>query len=865
MSGTVSCSDCTSGLQGISVLIYPESSESAALLAFTFTDSEGEFNVRFTNPDNNDAVRVVFRSVQFADADTTLSLSDDQSGYIHLEKELQEGLLELEEVVIQARRPLFEVRGDTLFFFIENQRDQYDRTLNDLLDRLPGLEVDRESGNIRYMGSTVSYLLLDGDDLTGNQYGDLGRILHPDDIDGVQLISNYHQNRLLKGLQSGEIALNIELKDSLLIKPKITLSAGGVVDERMIGQVQPEVLALQQTHKWVISVGALNTGDDFSAFRRYSVEELVQLGQQQGGRNFLGTIQRESDLTRSAYVKNRQTYLNLNHLFSNDDWLRWRTSLQTDLQDGGMRREILEEFLNPALELTERVGDTDLRFDHIKLRATTSVELDVSSDTRSETRFRWQYFDQNSNRTFTNPSVANGSELARRKQHRFELNQELTYRAVREKLYTARFGYTHLSADHHKNLVQILPQMPEFESKGHQDLLEKYSHVNVHFETSRSSFLNTHITTFLNAETKREEINLAKFTSPFIFSNLPEIDLEGQLVKYREVAAGQQYSNQSGRFQWFASPSLTFTQINIENGSSSKILLGEAETRLQFDFDSNSSFSVELQRHHESPVAQIFLAFPIIQSNQSIVQGSMQPDLIPTNRISANLRYFGTEVNDPFVLIMGSLTHRERSLVVDQQIEPEFTINHYRINKRSGITGVVMANLNQDFSSLNLGYKSDISFFYHEFLISQQDGDPQQVQSWIWNPSLTMFYRYRRWLVLESGVFWGRMVFKSPEFSTQEQQDGRITAKVDIRMRQFQLVTHYQHIRPDLRHSADVRLLGAELRHKSDSTSLEVRLIFNNLLNQTYFDRIRLTDLGSISSRLEMVPRSGILELSWNF
>lgn len=866
LSGTVSCTDCTSGVQGISVLVYPDDIDSAALLVFTFTDYEGEFDLRFKNPVPNslDSVRVLFRSLQFADTDTTLHLPDE-SGRIHLEITLQEKVQKLEEVVVQARRPLFEVRGDTLHFFIDNHKDPYDRSLNDLLDRLPGLEVDHESGNIRFLGNTVSYLLLDGDDLTGNHYGDLGRILHPDDVEGIQLITDYHQNRLLKGLQTGEIALNIELKDSLLIKPKITLSAGGLVDDRMIGQIQPEVLALQQTHKWVISAGTLNTGDDFSAFRRSSVDEIVQGGQQLNGRNFLSAIHHESDLPRSAYIKNRQTYLNINHLYSNDDMFRWQTSLQTDLQDGGMRREVLEEFLNPALELNERVSDTDMRFDHIKLRASTTVEKDFGEHTRSETHLGWRYFDQNSNSRFTNPLAANGSELAHRKQRRFELKQELTHRTVQEKLYTARFEYVQLSADHRKKFSQILAQMPEFDGNGYQDLLEDYNHANVHLETSSSSFLNTRINTFLNAGTKREEIGLARFSSPFIFSNLPEIELQGQLVKYREVAAGQQYSNQSGRFHWFLSPSLKFTQIRIGNSSSSNSVLGAAEAKIQLDIDSSSSFSVELQRHHESPVSQIFLAFPILQSNQSIIQGSMQPDLIPTNRISANLRYFGTEVNDPLFLIMGSITHRERSLVVDQQIEPEFTFNKYRINKKSGITGVVMASLSQDFSALNLGYKSDISFLYHEFLISQQDSAPQLVQSWIWNPSLTIFYRYQRRLVLESGISWGQRAFKSPEFATQEQQEGRITAKVDIRMRQLQLVTNYQHIRPDLNHSTDVQLLDTELRYRSNLSSLVVRLIFNNLLNQTHFDRIRLTDIGTLSSRLDMIPRSGILEFSWSF
>lgn len=867
LSGTVSCSDCTSGLRGISVLVYPEGSEPSALLAFTFTDTDGKFNVLFSKPKQNpeNSVRVQLRSVQFAETDTTILLPDKPSVQLQLEIEIYEELQKLEEVIVQARSPLFEVRGDTLFFFIENQRDSYDRNLNDLLNRLPGVAVDHDTGNIRYLGAIVSYLLLDGVDLTGNQYGDLGRLINPDEIEGVQLFTDYHQNRLIKGLQPGEIALNIELKDSLLIKPKITLSGGALSDKRPYGQVQPEILALKKRHKWVLSTGVLNTGDDFSAFGTSSIEEIVQGAQQYGGRNFLGNIHREADLSRSSYVKNRQAYINLNHLYSKDEQLRWRTSFEGDLQDGGMRRVLIEEFFDSTVELEERVSDSDYRFDHIKLQATTIVELDIGNDTRSETHLTGRIFDQNSKHMFAKPSVANGNEMGSRKQQRFEIKQELTHRTNEDNLYTARFKYKYLNADHHTDLTQTIPQISGVEYNGYQNLLEKFQHASIHLETSRPAFTNTRVSTFLNAEFRKEEIDLAGFTNPFIFSSLPDFDSGVQLVEYREAATGQSYSNQTGHIEWSFTPTLKFTQFRINDSNNSSNLLGEVESKLQFHPNPSTSLAVEMKRHHESPVAQIFLSFPILQSNQTVIQGSMQPDLIPTNRISANLSFFGTEINDPFILITGSLTHRERVLVVDQQIDPEYTYNQYRTEKRSGLTGVTMVSLSQDFQAVNLGYKSDLNLFYHKFLISQQEGELQQVQSWIFNPSLNLFYKPQPWLILEPGISWGLMVFQSSVLRTQKQQNGRLSANADVRFRQFQWITKYQQIRPDLRQTSYIRLLGTELRYRASRSSLEMRFIFNNLLNQNFFDRNRLSDLGTISNRLELAPPRALVELSWNF
>lgn len=557
--------------------------------------------------------------------------------------------------------------------------------------------------------------------------------------------------------------------------------------------------------------------------------------------------------------------MNLNHLYSKDEQLRWRTSFQGDLQDWDMRRVLFEEFFDPGFALTERISDSDYRFDHLKLQATTFVELDIGNDIRSETQLKVRFFDQNSNLMFTKPSVANGSEKAGRKQQRFKINQEVAHRTAQDNLYRVRFKYEYLYADHRKNLIQTMPQIFEVEFNGYQNLLEKFQLASIHLESSRVVFTNTRLSTFLNVEIRKEEIDLTNFANPFIFSSLPDVDSGAQLVEYREAEAGQSFSNQTGRIVWSFTPTLKFTQFRIHDGNNLNNLLGEVESRFQIDFNPNTNVAVEIQRQHESPVSQIFLSFPILQSNQTVIQGSMQPDLIPTNRISANLRYFGTEVRDPFVLVMGSLSHRERSLVVDQTIEPEFTFNQYRTDKRSGLTGVLMASLNQDFQVANLGYKSDLSLFYHEFFISQQNGQLQEVQSWIVNPALYLFYEPQPWLLLESGISWGRMVFQSSGLGKQKQQNGRISAKADVRIRQFQWITQYQQIRPDLHQASYVRLLGSELRYRANRSSLEMRLIFNNLLNQTFFDRIRLSDLGTVSNRLELIPPSGVLELSWNF
>lgn len=76
--------------------------------------------------------------------------------------------IQLKEVSVRA--PKISQRNDTLSYLVSAFADQSDRSIGDVLKKMPGIEVD-ESGNISYNGKAISHFYVEGMDLLQGRYG----------------------------------------------------------------------------------------------------------------------------------------------------------------------------------------------------------------------------------------------------------------------------------------------------------------------------------------------------------------------------------------------------------------------------------------------------------------------------------------------------------------------------------------------------------------------------------------------------------------------------------------------------------------------------------------------------------------------
>ena len=121
---------------------------------------------------------------------------------------------ELMEVVIKTAKAPLRIRGDTIEYDATTFKVPPGSTVEDLLRRLPGIEVDAD-GNIKAQGRDVRRVTVDGKTFFGDDPKSATKNLGAETISKVQVYDEKSEQAKLTGVDDGkkEKAMNLELKD----------------------------------------------------------------------------------------------------------------------------------------------------------------------------------------------------------------------------------------------------------------------------------------------------------------------------------------------------------------------------------------------------------------------------------------------------------------------------------------------------------------------------------------------------------------------------------------------------------------------------------------------------------------------------
>ncbi|MVO08758.1 hypothetical protein GOQ30_06220 [Flavobacterium sp. TP390] len=120
--------------------------------------------------------------------------------------------VELKEVIVEGKELPYKIKKDTIVFDISKYTDGSEKKVEDVIKKLPGVEVDA-NGSIKYKGKSIETVTLDGDNLFNSNYKLGTKNINIDMVEQIEAIDNYTNNKLLKGIESeGKVALNLKLK-----------------------------------------------------------------------------------------------------------------------------------------------------------------------------------------------------------------------------------------------------------------------------------------------------------------------------------------------------------------------------------------------------------------------------------------------------------------------------------------------------------------------------------------------------------------------------------------------------------------------------------------------------------------------------
>ncbi|MDE6521924.1 MAG: carboxypeptidase-like regulatory domain-containing protein [Muribaculaceae bacterium] len=125
--------------------------------------------------------------------------------------ELEPGSTLLKEVTVKADR--IREQGDTLSYHVGSFAQEQDRSIGDVLKRMPGINVE-SSGKIQYQGEDINKFYIEGSDLLGGKYSIATNGISHEDVGAVEVMENHQPMQVLSGLSfSDKAAINLKLKN----------------------------------------------------------------------------------------------------------------------------------------------------------------------------------------------------------------------------------------------------------------------------------------------------------------------------------------------------------------------------------------------------------------------------------------------------------------------------------------------------------------------------------------------------------------------------------------------------------------------------------------------------------------------------
>ena len=104
---------------------------------------------------------------------------------------------DIREVTIRAPRLSF--RGDTVSYNVSRFTEAQDRSIADVLRKMPGIEVAK-SGEIRYNGQPINNFYIEGLDMLDGRYKQATNNIAPQDVASVEVMENHQPIKALKDI-----------------------------------------------------------------------------------------------------------------------------------------------------------------------------------------------------------------------------------------------------------------------------------------------------------------------------------------------------------------------------------------------------------------------------------------------------------------------------------------------------------------------------------------------------------------------------------------------------------------------------------------------------------------------------------------
>jgi hypothetical protein len=291
------------------------------IVSFAYSDKRGQFNVKLPDTGSTEGLVIEITCIGYKKKQEILFSGKHTYDFL-----MEEQAIDLKEVKIK-NRPRIITRGDTVSYSVGSFSRPEDRSIGDVIKRLPGVSV-AENGQISFKGKNIQNLYIQGDDLMDGRYGLATKVIAKEMIKSIDVIEHFQPINVLKDkVFTDDVAMNLVLKD------ENSLNLAG---QAMLGLGLPEqydaalnLMMFNKKFKMLNSLKANNSGIDLgSDFTQLGTGLVNDVGNSKPKVLLtLGTVG-GPDLPKGNYYINQSELLNINNLITLKRDLKIRSNIQ---------------------------------------------------------------------------------------------------------------------------------------------------------------------------------------------------------------------------------------------------------------------------------------------------------------------------------------------------------------------------------------------------------------------------------------------------------------------------------------------------------------------------------------------------------
>ncbi len=315
-----------------------------AIIAYGITNSKGEYKVSFTSSESNVDVKIK----AFNHKSLTQSIKNEAQTHNF---KLQSEATEIKEVVLKTK--MITKKGDTISYDLKAFETKNDRTLADVLKRMPGVEVNKD-GSILYQGQPLGKFYVNGKDLMEGGYGVINNALPKDAVQKVEVMENHQPVKILQDkVPSDQAAINIKLKKQVTMTGRGEVGMG--IADPGLWNVKLTPMFFGQKNQWVVNYKTNNVGETVE-----NEGNIFAMGSRWEGRrsnasqNSWINVERAGipSLPEKRYLMNNVHFVTANILTSPFKSKEWELKLVGNYTNNAVERESYSETYDKKLDYT---------------------------------------------------------------------------------------------------------------------------------------------------------------------------------------------------------------------------------------------------------------------------------------------------------------------------------------------------------------------------------------------------------------------------------------------------------------------------------------------------------------------------------